>query len=131
VLTFASSTVKAGVQPQVTFVGIDMPSSTVLYLQRGTAQGTGWQDVARSASMSGTAKIPADQPGAYDYKMVAVDGKQVVATSADARLTVTGLPGSCTICKISRGLLPWLKSIGSAVAGWTINKVLDWVLSLF
>ena len=129
VLTFASATVKAGVQPQVTFIGTSMPSGTVLYLQRGTAQGAGWQNVARSASMSGTAKIPADQPGSYAYKMVAIDGKQVVAASADARLTVTGLPGSCTICKITDSVLPWLKPIAEAVVGWTIGKVLDWLLS--
>jgi hypothetical protein len=131
VLTFASATVKAGAQPKATFVGTGMPSGTVLYLQRGTAQGAGWQNVARSAGMSGTANIPADQPGSYDYKMVAVDGKRVVATSADARLTVTGLPGSCTICKITDKVLPWLKTIASAAAGWTIGNVLDWLWGLF
>jgi hypothetical protein len=131
VLTFASSTVTASTQPEVTFVGTGMPSGTVLYLQRGTAQGAGWQNVARSASMSGTAKIPADQPGSYEYKMVAVDGKHVVATSADALLTVTGLPGSCTICKITHGVLPWLKSVASVTAGWLIGKALEWLWNLF
>jgi hypothetical protein len=127
VLTFASATVRTGVKPQVTFVGTKLPSGTVLYLQRGTAQGSDWQNVARSAGASGTADIPADQPGTYDYRMVAVNGRQDVAISADAQLTVTGAPDSCAVCRIAHDTTPWLKSIGTAVSGWVVGKALDWI----
>lgn len=128
VLVFGSATVQVGAQPKVTFAGANLPPRTVLYLQRGTAGGTGWRNVARSAGVSGTAKIPADQAGSYDYRLVAVDGRQAVAVSADAQLTVTGAPDSCTACQASPDALPWLKPIAAAVADWGIDKALELLL---
>ena len=131
-LEFAAATVASGSGPVVTYVGTALPSGTVLYLQRGSSSGTGWQDVARSANYSGTAKIPADPAGRWDYRMLAVDHGAVIAVSPDILLTVTGKPGSCGgLCAVSHDVLPWLKSIEEPVLDWAVGNVLDWIWDIF
>jgi hypothetical protein len=131
-LTFASSTVESGTQPVMTYAGSNLPSGTVLYLQRGSAQGTGWKDVAQSQSVAGAAKIPASPPGSFAYRLVAVDGQRVVATSPDVSLTVAGASGSCGDCSVAGGPIPWLKQyVLQPIVGWVFGKVLDWIWGIF
>jgi hypothetical protein len=90
--------------------------SPILYLQRGSATGQDWQNVARTGDESGTAKIPADPAGSFQYRMVAVDDGTVIATSADASLTVTGQPDNCGICRIGKDVLPSKVPLGGLFA---------------
>ena len=131
-LTFNSATVATGTQPVITFIGEGLPFGSVLYLQRGSAAGTGWQNVARSAVSSGSAKIPADEPGRYEYRMVAVDDRIAIASSADVPLTVTAKPGGCGgVCAVGHAALPWLKMIGQSILSFAVGKVLAWIWSIF
>jgi hypothetical protein len=120
-----------GTQPAVTFIGTGLPPGATLYLERGSAAGTGWRDVARSAAPSGTSKIPAAPAGRYEYRMVAIDRGKVIAASPDAALTVTGKRGACTgLCAVGHAVLPWLKPFEQPVADAIAGAVVTWLIGL-
>jgi hypothetical protein len=115
----------------VTFIGTGLPRGTTLYLERGSAAGTGWQDVARSAALAGTSKIPADRAGRYEYRLVAIDHGKVITASPDAALTVTARRGACTgLCAAGHAVLPWLKPFEQPVADAIAGAVVTWLIGL-
>jgi hypothetical protein len=141
-MTFQSTTVPAGTQPQLTFITSGTPAGAVVYLQE-EATGEPWHSVGRIQALSGTVDVPADQAGSYVYRLaVASSAGATVVTSAPVALTVTG-PGAtspatptptptasaggnnCTACTVARDALPLLALVVDPPTIWaTITSVL-------
>jgi hypothetical protein len=109
-LAFASATIKAGAEPVVTYLISDVPSASVIYLQRASGTGPAWQDVGRMAAESATVRAPADEAGDYRYRILVADRGVTVVASPAVALSVTGPPGraGCGACADAKEALPWL-----------------------
>jgi hypothetical protein len=109
-LALASATIAAGAQPVVTFLASDVPTGSVIYLQRASGNNQAWQNVGLMTADSATVRAPADQAGDYRYRILVADGGAAVAASPAVALSVTGPPGSagCAACADAKKALPWL-----------------------
>ena len=88
-LAFASATIKAGAEPVVTYLISDVPSASVIYLQRASGTDPSWQDVGRMAADSATVRAPADEAGDYRYRILVADRGVTVVASPAVALSVT------------------------------------------
>lgn len=147
-MTFQSTTVPAGTQPQLTFITSGTPAGAVVYVQAEGA-GESWHSVGRIQALSGTVDVPADQAGSYAYRLaVASSAGATIVTSAPVTLTVTG-PGaispasatptqtasaggnSCAVCAVANDALPLLALIVDPPTIWaTITSVLTTIGSV-
>jgi hypothetical protein len=109
-LAFASSTITAGAEPVVTYLISDVPSASVIYLQRASGTDAAWQDVGRMTADSATVRAPADEAGDYRYRLLVADRGVTEVTSPAVALSVTGPPGGagCGACADAKKALPWL-----------------------
>jgi hypothetical protein len=140
-LTFQSSTINAGTQPELTFITGGTPAGSVVYVEEAGA-GKSWHAVGRISQASGTVRAPADSAGMYEYRVVVASAAgQPIVTSAPAALTVTGedgaLPASstptpsasaaaCTACTVATKALPWLALVVDPSSVWaTITSILS------
>jgi len=139
-ITFQSSTVTAGTQPELTFITSGTPAGAVVYVQEEGA-GKSWHSVGRISGTSGTVRAPADSAGMYEYRLVVASAGQPIVTSTPAMLTVTGDDGTlpapsaqkpavsgdaCTACTFATKALPWLALVVDPSSVWsTITSILS------
>jgi hypothetical protein len=131
-LSFASSSVKPGTQPVISYHTSGLPAGSDIILQRASGSGQGWQNVGLIQGGNGTVKAPADAAGQYRYRLAIAEGNTMVATSAPSSLKVTaaGTSGSdnCTICKMAKAVLPVLAPVVVPAVGDAIGEVILTIL---
>jgi hypothetical protein len=145
-LSFSPATISAGTQPDMTFIGSDVPSGATLYLQESADGGQQWKTVDRTDRTQGSSNLAALSEGVYQFRIVIVNGNTALAASEPATLTVTG-PGGATPTPVpvvtpaaaatapppapSGTGVPWLDSIVEPVWHAILIAIIAWILSLF
>jgi hypothetical protein len=148
-LSFASTTVSAGTQPQMTFLSQNVPSGAVLYLEESSDGGQHWKTVDKTTDTQGTTDLAAVSEGVYQYEIVIMDNNAQIGASAPATLTVTGAGGAqptppasvptapapaptpTPSAAQSHSSVPWLqmivKPIWHAIVDFLIGIILSWL----
>jgi hypothetical protein len=136
-LSIASASINAGTQPVITYITSGVPAGATIYLQRASGSGRGWQDVGRIRDASGSVNAPADPVGQWRYRILVAQGNTPIVTSAPGTLTVTGsggqaaasggtsTAGGCTVCRLAKDALPWLKPIVASVVAPAVAPVIE------
>jgi len=135
-LSFSPATISAGTQPEVTFLSQDVPSGSILYLQKSSDDGQQWTSVAKTTNTQGTANIAALPQGAYEFRIEISDNGTELAVSAPATLTVTAsggapAPVSTATASPSGSGIPWLDIVVKPVWDAIIASIITWIFSLF
>lgn len=140
-LSFSSTTVSAGSQPQMTFLSHGVPSGALLYLEESSDGGQQWKTVDKTTDTQGTADLAAISEGVYQFKILITDNNTVIGASAPATLTVTGpgdaqptAPASAApgpAAAPSGSGVSWLqiivKPIWDAIVDLLIGAILSWL----
>lgn len=136
-LSFAPAQISAGAQPDMTFLSQDVPSGSILYLQKSADGGQQWTTVGKTTSTQGTANVAALSQGVYEFRLVIVDNGTKLGVSAPATLTVTapgGVPAApaptATAAPSGSGI-PWLTMIVKPLWEGIVAAVVAFIISLF
>jgi hypothetical protein len=130
-LSFSPAAIKAGSQPEMTFMSQNVPSGSLLYLQESPDRGQQWQTVDKTTATQGTAKLAALPKGVYQFRIVIAENGTALAESGTATLTVTGSGGATPALARSGSHIPWLDIIVKPVWDAIIAAIVTWVISLF
>jgi hypothetical protein len=134
-LSMASASITAGTQPVITYITSGIPAAATIYLQRASGSGLRWQDIGRIRAASGSVAAPADPAGRWSYRILVMQGNKTIVASAPETLTVTGSGGQtatssgtssgagCTVCRLAKDALPWLKPIVASVVAPVVASV--------
>lgn len=146
-LTFSSTTISAGTQPQMTFLSQNVPSGSLLYLEDSSDGGQQWKTVDKTTDTQGTANLAALSEGVYEFRIVITDNNTAIGASAPVKLTVTGPGGAqptpppapptpvasapSPAAAPSGSGVPWLQIIVKPIWDAIVGTIIGIIVSLF